>query len=76
MLRWPSFRTFLILSFVLRVVLIIYSEYYDALPTTIVKYTDIDYVVFSDAARYLVNPNATEGNLASGVLGKKLGLGE
>ena len=76
MLRWPSFNTILVLSLLLRVGLIGYSEYYDALPTTIVKYTDIDYRVFTDAARYLLTPNEPERNVAQGVLGRKWNLGE
>lgn len=76
MLRWPSFNAILVLSFLLRIGLIAYSEYYDALPTTKVKYTDIDYRVFTDAARYLLNPKTPEWNVAQGFLGQKLGLGE
>lgn len=71
---WPSFRTVLISSGILRVALIAYSEYYDALPTTRVKYTDIDYRVFSDAARFVWHPTAA--STAQGPLGKALSIGE
>lgn len=61
----PSFRTLLIVSAVLRVILILYSEWHDA--HSIVKYTDIDYRVFSDAARFVFHPNL-RGNTAKGPL--------
>jgi phosphatidylinositol glycan class M len=63
--RVPSFRTLLVVSAVLRVVLILYSEWHDA--HSIVKYTDIDYRVFSDAARFILYPNL-RGNIAKGPL--------
>ncbi|OJA18428.1 hypothetical protein AZE42_06987 [Rhizopogon vesiculosus] len=63
--RIPSFRTLLVVSAVLRVVLILYSEWHDA--HSIVKYTDIDYRVFSDAARFILYPNL-QGNIAKGPL--------
>lgn len=50
----PSFRTVLVVSAVLRVALIIYSEWHDA--RSLVKYTDVDYRVFTDAARFLLHP--------------------
>ncbi|KAG6829193.1 hypothetical protein H0H92_005394 [Tricholoma furcatifolium] len=62
--RLPSFRTILILSIILRVALIVYSEWHDQ--HSIVKYTDIDYRVFSDAARFLVHPDPS--NYAQGPL--------
>ncbi|KZS88445.1 glycosyltransferase family 50 protein [Sistotremastrum niveocremeum HHB9708] len=71
---WPSFRTALILAGLLRLILIAYSEYYDALPTTRVKYTDIDYRVFTDAARFVWHP--TESSTAQGPVGKVLGIGD
>jgi GPI mannosyltransferase 1 subunit M len=68
----PSFRTILLLSTLLRVGLILYSEWHDA--RSVVKYTDVDYRVFSDAARFVLRPGT--GNRAQGPLGEKLGLGE
>lgn len=62
----PSFPTLLLVSSLLRVALIIYSEWHDA--HSVVKYTDVDYRVFSDAARFVLNPspdNRAEGPLAS-----------
>jgi GPI mannosyltransferase 1 subunit M len=65
----PSFRTVLLASAALRVALILYSEWYDALPDTVVKYTDIDYRVFSDASSFLWNPSVEIQNVAKGPLG-------
>ena len=62
----PSFTKILLVSSLLRVALIAYSEWHDA--HSIVKYTDVDYRVFSDAARFVLNPsenNRAEGPLAS-----------
>ena len=67
-----TFRNVLALSVAIRVGLIIYSEWHDA--HSVVKYTDIDYRVFSDAARFLRSPSAD--NVAQGRLGKLLNLGE
>ncbi|KAF3938765.1 hypothetical protein ABW19_dt0200898 [Dactylella cylindrospora] len=44
-------RSLLILSSVLRIVFLLYGLYQDA--TSVLKYTDIDYLVFTDAARYV-----------------------
>ncbi len=68
----PSFTTILVISSLLRVGLILYSEWHDA--HSVVKYTDIDYRVFSDATRFVLNP--TETNKAQGPLGRWFGLGE
>ena len=60
-----SFRNALLVSALLRVILILYSEWHDA--RSVVKYTDVDYRVFSDAARFLLHP--TTDNRAKGPLG-------
>ncbi|KAG6376473.1 glycosyltransferase family 50 protein [Boletus reticuloceps] len=56
---FPPFWTLLIASALLRIGLILYSEWHDA--RSVVKYTDVDYRVFSDAARFLFHPS--EGNV-------------
>lgn len=70
--RAPSFYQLLFVSTALRVALILYSEWHDA--HSVVKYTDVDYRVFSDAARFLLEPS--EGNRAQGPLGRALRIGE
>ncbi|KAJ7273304.1 glycosyltransferase family 50 protein [Mycena rebaudengoi] len=72
----PSFRDVLVLSTAIRVGLIVYSEWHDA--HSVVKYTDIDYRVFSDAARFLLYPsaeNTAQGPLKS-LFGISLNLGD
>ncbi|SCV73846.1 BQ2448_6276 [Microbotryum intermedium] len=60
-------RTALWIAFGLRVVLLLWGSYQDS--TSAIKYTDIDYVVFTDASRCLVHPLTTPGcTLASGPL--------
>lgn len=77
-LRSFSFSHVLILSVLIRIALIVYSEWHDAHST--VKYTDIDYRVFTDAARFLLRPTAADGdkaaNIAQGPLGTLLNVGE
>ena len=70
----PPFRASLVTAALLRVGLIIYSEWHDA--RSVVKYTDIDYRVFSDAARFTLNPDPSTGNVARGPLAEYFGLGE
>jgi len=67
-----NFRNVVAISIFIRVALILYSEWHDA--HSLVKYTDVDYRVFSDAARFLLHP--TEHNVAQGILGPWLGVGE
>lgn len=73
-----SFPLIISLSVVIRVVLILYSEWHDA--RSLVKYTDIDYRVFSDAATYLLHPGPGTQNHAQGPLrewlGRELPFGE
>ncbi|KIK99287.1 glycosyltransferase family 50 protein [Paxillus rubicundulus Ve08.2h10] len=66
----PSFQSLLIVSALLRIGLISYSEWHDA--RSVVKYTDVDYRVFSDAARFLVHPSQV--NVGQGPLTKKFSL--
>ncbi|KAJ8078980.1 GPI mannosyltransferase 1 [Marasmius tenuissimus] len=63
---WSSFRFILTLSIIIRVALIVYSEWHDA--RSIVKYTDVDYRVFSDAAKYILHPGPGDTNTATGPL--------
>jgi len=61
-----------VLSLLIRFALIVYAEYHDA--HSVLKYTDLDYRVFSDAARFVLNP--TGENFARGPLGRYTSLGE
>lgn len=67
----PSFASILLISSLLRIALIVYSEWHDA--HSIVKYTDVDYRVFGDAARFVLNPS--DGNRAEGSLASLLDVG-
>ncbi|KAJ6502378.1 glycosyltransferase family 50 protein [Mycena sanguinolenta] len=72
-----SFRHVLFLSIALRVGLILYSEWHDA--HSVVKYTDIDYRVFSDAARFLLHPgpeNYAQGPLKNTLAKLNLAVGD
>ena len=79
-LKYVSFRLVLLVSVVLRVALIVYSEWHDA--HSVVKYTDVDYRVFSDAARFVWRPGRNllggplESNYAKGPLASWLRVGE
>ncbi|KAH6918275.1 GPI mannosyltransferase 1, partial [Coprinopsis sp. MPI-PUGE-AT-0042] len=66
---FPSFSKVLLGSGLLRVALIIYSEWHDA--RSLVKYTDVDYRVFTGAAWFLSNPGPS--NQAEGPLKELLG---
>ncbi|KAI9057906.1 glycosyltransferase family 50 protein [Trametes sanguinea] len=67
----PSFSTILLASTALRIALIIYSEWHDA--HSVVKYTDVDYRVFSDAARFVLYPQPD--NRAAGPLAHYIRVG-
>ncbi|TFY57199.1 hypothetical protein EVG20_g8637 [Dentipellis fragilis] len=69
--NWRAW-TVLVASALLRVALILYSEWHDA--HSVVKYTDVDYRVFSDATRFTLNPGP--GNRAQGPLGKWVNIGD
>jgi phosphatidylinositol glycan class M len=67
----PAFAQALTLSALIRGALVLYSEYHDA--HSVVKYTDVDYRVFTDAARFLLNPGKNGANGAQGWLGIPIG---
>ena len=77
-----SLARLLVLSAIIRVGLIKYSEWHDLRST--VKYTDVDYRVFTDAARFMLNPNVSsfEGlgnnapNSAAGIIGGWVPVGK
>lgn len=77
-----SFNRVLIFSILIRIILIKYSEWHDA--HSVVKYTDVDYRVFTDAARFLLDPNEPSPgefgnktwNGAAGVLGEWIPAGK
>ncbi|KAF9532233.1 glycosyltransferase family 50 protein [Crepidotus variabilis] len=66
-----SFRNVVLLSTALRVGLILYSEWHDE--RSVVKYTDVDYRVFTDAAAFIANPGPGHTNQAKGPLTELLG---
>ncbi|KAF8891347.1 glycosyltransferase family 50 protein [Infundibulicybe gibba] len=53
----PSFKNVLAISIAIRVALVLYSEWHDA--HSVVKYTDVDYRVFTDAAQFILRPTGT-----------------
>ena len=70
--KYISFPIIVLGGLAFRLILIIYGEYHDR--RSPLKYTDVDYRVFSDAASFILHP--TETNHAQGLLGRKLDLGE
>jgi GPI mannosyltransferase 1 subunit M len=72
-LRTVKFTHVLVSSLMFRILLIIYGEFHDAHST--LKYTDIDYRVFSDAARFIAYPT-TEDQYAKGAVSKAFSIGE
>jgi len=70
--KYLPFAVLVLGGLVFRLVLVVYGEYHDK--HSPLKYTDIDYRVFSDAASFILHP--TELNYAQGHLGMKLDLGE
>jgi phosphatidylinositol glycan class M len=66
-----SFTRVLGVSALVRIALIVYAEWHDA--HSVVKYTDVDYRVFGDATRFILDP---AGGVAQGPLGSLIGVGE
>jgi phosphatidylinositol glycan class M len=62
----PSFPVLLVLAGLLRVLLICYGVFHDARQA--LKYTDVDYYVFSDASSFLLRPQS----IAAGAYGQHL----
>ncbi|KAF7720782.1 hypothetical protein EC973_006084 [Apophysomyces ossiformis] len=54
--NWANFRLLCGIALIFRLVLLLYGEWQDA--NFVVKYTDIDYVVFTDAARHVTQGNS------------------
>jgi hypothetical protein len=67
-----SIRPLLVFSTLIRLVLVLYSEWHDR--HSLVKYTDVDYLVFTDATSYTLTPGPL--NHAQGPLGKWVNIGE
>ncbi|CAE6459355.1 unnamed protein product [Rhizoctonia solani] len=64
--RNASLQNVMILATALRVALLIYGDYHDRYSS--LKYTDVDYRVFSDASYFITHP--TSDNSAQGVLAR------
>lgn len=69
-----TLRNAMLLAVALRVGLLIYGDYHDRHSS--LKYTDVDYRVFSDASRFIAHPSPS--NLAQGFVSRVLSwnLGE
>ncbi|XP_074102735.1 GPI mannosyltransferase 1-like [Cotesia typhae] len=50
-MKWPEFKVHCYSAFIVRVVLIVYANFHDKYFR--VPYTDVDYKVYTDAARYI-----------------------
>jgi phosphatidylinositol glycan class M len=72
--RLISFPAILTISALIRTGLVIYAEWHDA--RSVLKYTDVDYRVFSDATRYILRLDGGPANVAKGPLGPLVGFGE
>ena len=72
--QWLSFRNVLLSSIVIRLALIVYSEWHDA--HSVVKYTDVDYRVFTDASVFLASPGPGDINRGQGPFGRVFNVGE
>jgi GPI mannosyltransferase 1 subunit M len=66
---FSSFPFVLFLSVIARVTLILYSEWHDA--HSVVKYTDVDYRVFSDAAQFVLGRSYST-SVSAGPLAKRI----
>lgn len=67
-----SITHLLALGAVFRFLLILYGVYHDSIHTP--KYTDVDYFVFSDAARYIVHPSVLAQGPLAGYIAEKYGI--
>lgn len=63
-----TLRNAMLMAVALRVGLLIYGDYHDRHSS--LKYTDVDYRVFSDASRFIAHPSA--GNFAQGFVPRML----
>jgi len=70
--KYLSFPVLVLGGLAFRLILVVYGEYHDR--HSPLKYTDVDYRVFSDAASFILHP--TEKNHAQGYVGRTLDLGE
>ncbi|KAG8836215.1 GPI mannosyltransferase 1 [Serendipita sp. 399] len=68
-----QFRHIIGLAITIRLALIVYADYHDR--NSLLKYTDVDYRVFSDASRSLQNTDGDDA-VAKGILGRVLPLGD
>ncbi|KAJ9104124.1 hypothetical protein QFC19_004108 [Naganishia cerealis] len=64
-------RQIQVISFLIQLILVAYGEYHDR--HSVLKYTDVDYRVFSDAVHALWMPSKKDGNIAQGPLTRWMG---